>query len=145
YELAARGAANAAASTGSPLKSYVRGANNRMYPANPLRCLRIDLCSPVAMESLLGKPRNPTKSTIHHAPVFHRFLRRTLESTSEPTAQMKSQVLPVFPRRRISLDLGVDATACLHHAAAPNHHNRQDRFQWLKTLLPSLFRFIKPR
>jgi hypothetical protein len=27
------------------------------------------------------------------------------------------------------------ATSRLHHAAAPNHRNRMERFQWLTTLL----------
>jgi len=58
---------------------------------------------------------------------------------------MNLRVLRISPRRRVPVNLSVDATACLHHAAAPNHHNRQERFQWLTTLLPPLFPFIKSR
>src|ERR1700753_4077729 len=61
------------------------------------------------------------------------------------TAKMNLRVLRAFPRRRVPLDLRVEATTCLHHAAAPNHSNRQERFQWLMTRPLLLFHFIKSR
>jgi hypothetical protein len=40
-----------------------------------------------------------------------------------------------IPRRAAYADESNGATSCLHHAAAPNHCNRMERFQWLKRLL----------
>src|SRR6266404_6458578 len=50
----------------------------------------------------------------------------TLKCADMKPPEMNLRVLRAAPRRRVPLNLGVDATTCFHHAAAPNHHNRQD-------------------
>jgi hypothetical protein len=51
---------------------------------------------------------------------------------------------PFSAEERMSVNR-IGATPCLHHVAAPDHRNRKERFQWLKTLLLPLSPYINPK
>ena len=51
---------------------------------------------------------------------------------------------PFSDQERTSVNR-IGATPCLHHAAAPDHRNRKERFQWLKILLLLSWPYINPK